>query len=58
LLSGGEEKRRINLIHRRFPASFAEGLLRSNGADYVVHSFQELRRLLERVLNLDGKIGD
>jgi HAD superfamily hydrolase (TIGR01509 family) len=38
--------------------SFAEALLRSNGADYVVHSFQELRKLLDRVLNLDGKIGD
>ena len=38
--------------------SFAEALLRSNGADYVVHSFQELRRLLDRVLSLDSKIGD
>jgi hypothetical protein len=28
------------------------------GADYVVHSFRELRRLLDRVLNLDSKISD
>ena len=38
--------------------SFAEVLLLRKGADYVVHSFQELRRLLDRVLNLDSKIGD
>jgi HAD superfamily hydrolase (TIGR01509 family) len=36
--------------------SFPEALLRSNGADYVVHSFHELRELLDRVL--DGKTGD
>jgi HAD superfamily hydrolase (TIGR01509 family) len=38
--------------------SFAEVLLLRKGADHVVHSFQELRRLLDRVLNLDIKIGD
>jgi hypothetical protein len=58
LLSGGEEKCRNILIHRRLAASFAESLLRSSGADCVVHSFQKLRRLLDRVLNLDSEIGD
>ena len=38
--------------------SFAEALLLREGADHVVHSFQELRKLLDRVLNLDSKIGD
>jgi HAD superfamily hydrolase (TIGR01509 family) len=38
--------------------SFAEVLLLRKGADYVVHSFEEVRRLLDRVLNLDSKIGD
>ena len=33
--------------------SFAEDLLLSKGADYVVQSFQELRRLLDRMLNAE-----
>ena len=38
--------------------SFAEARLISSGADYVIHSFQELRRLLDEVLHLGSKAGD
>jgi beta-phosphoglucomutase len=38
--------------------SFAEADLLQKGADHVVHSFDELRGLLDRVLNLDSKIDD
>jgi HAD superfamily hydrolase (TIGR01509 family) len=38
--------------------SFAQADLLQKGADHVVHSFDELRGLLDRVLNLDSKIDD
>jgi beta-phosphoglucomutase len=38
--------------------SFAESLLLRKGADHVVQGFQELRGWLDRVLNLDSKVGD